>query len=82
MIVKEIKGDRTDVARAQQFDKEVNERIHPNISMPVYGYCTPEGIIAFAVQGDASVLLQDRISEGEEDNGFLETHIFVISASH
>jgi ubiquinone/menaquinone biosynthesis C-methylase UbiE len=27
IIVEEIKGDRTDVARAQQFDKDVNERI-------------------------------------------------------
>jgi SAM-dependent methyltransferase len=82
IIVEEIKGDRTDVARARQFDKDVNERIHPNISMPAYGYCTSKGIIAFAVQVDATVLFHSRISQGEEDNGFLETHIFVISESH
>jgi hypothetical protein len=82
IIVEEIKGDRTDVARARQFDKDVNERIHPNISMPVYGYCTSKGIIAFALQVDATVLFHSRISQGEEDNGFLETHIFVISESH
>ena len=79
IIVEEIKGDRTDVARAQQFDKDVNERIHPNISMPVYGYCTSKGIIAFAVQVGPTVLFHHRLSKGEAVNGFLETHVFVIS---
>jgi hypothetical protein len=38
-----------------------------------------QGIIAFAVQVDASILFHGRISEGEAENGFLETHVFVIS---
>jgi ubiquinone/menaquinone biosynthesis C-methylase UbiE len=82
IIVEEITGDRMDVARAQQFDKDVNERIHPNISMPVYRYCTPKGLLAFAVQVGASVLFHHRLSEGEAANGFLETHVFVIARSH
>ena len=82
IIVEEIKGDRTDVVRARLFDKDVNERIHPNISMPVYGYYTSKGIIAFAVQVGASVLFHHRLSEGETVNGFLETHVFVIARSH
>jgi SAM-dependent methyltransferase len=79
IIVEEIKGDRTDVLRARQFDQEVNEKIHPNISMPVFGYSPAKGRIGFALQLDGRVLFHRRISEGEEDNGFLETHIFVIT---
>jgi hypothetical protein len=79
IIVEEIKGDRTDVLRARQFDQEVNEKIHPNISMPVFGYSPAKGIIGLALQLDGRVLFHRRISEGEEDNGFLETHIFVIT---
>ena len=56
IIVEEIKGDRTYVDRAQQFDRDVNERIHPSISMPVYGYCTSAGMIAFAVQAPYSTI--------------------------
>ena len=82
IIVEEIKGDRTDVVRARQFDKDVNERIHPDVSMPVYGYWTERGVIGFAIQIDAKLLFHRRISAGEADNGFLETHIFVISESH
>ena len=77
IIVEEIAGDQTDVARARQFDKDVNDRIPPNISMPVYGYCTYQGIIGFAGQVGASVLFHRRLSAGEAVNGFLETHVFV-----
>ena len=40
IIVEEIKGDRTDVVRARQFDKDVNERIHPN--MPCMDIAQPK----------------------------------------
>jgi hypothetical protein len=90
--VEEVKGDITNVVRARQFDQEVNQKmhldqevnqkIHPNVSMPVYGYWTARGIIGFAVQIDAKLLFHRRISEGEAENGFLETHVFVISCPH
>jgi hypothetical protein len=79
VIVEEAKGDRTDVVRARQFDQEVNEKIHPNISMPVYGYWTAKGIMGFALELDGRVFFHRRISDGEEENGFLETHIFVLT---
>ena len=81
-IVEEVKRDRTNVVRARQFDQEVNQKIHPNVNMPVYGYWTARGIIGFAVQIDAKLLFHRRISEGEAGNGFLETHVFVISCPH
>jgi SAM-dependent methyltransferase len=68
IIVEEVKGDRTDIVRARQFDQDVNERIHPNIRMPVYGYWTAKGIIGFALQLNGSVLFHRQISEGEEEN--------------
>ena len=80
LIVEEIKGERTDVVRARQFDQEVNDKIHPGNTMPVYGYWTARGIVGFAVQLDGRLLFHRRISEGEEGNGFLETHIFVITS--
>ena len=41
-----------------------------------------EGHSKVAVRLDGKVLFHRRISEGEEDKGFLETHILVISQSH
>lgn len=82
VIVEEIKGSKTDVARAEFFDKDVNEQIPPNAHMPVYGYCTSKGIESLTVELSARNLFHRRISAGQEDNGFLETHIFVICRSH
>jgi hypothetical protein len=73
VIVEEIKGDKTDVVRAQLFDEEVNKQIHPNVHMPVYGYCTSKGIESLAVELNGELLFHYQISDGEEGNGFLET---------
>jgi ubiquinone/menaquinone biosynthesis C-methylase UbiE len=81
VLVEEIKGSKTDVVRAELFDKEVNDKIHPNVHMPVYGYCTSEGIENLVVELNGVLLFHRRISEGEEGNGFLETHVFVISSA-
>jgi ubiquinone/menaquinone biosynthesis C-methylase UbiE len=82
IIVEEIRGNKTDTARAQLFDEQVNKRIHSDVNMPVYGYCTSEGIEELAAELNASVVFHRRISDGQEINGFLETHMFVISHSH
>jgi hypothetical protein len=55
VIVEEIKGNKTDVVRAQLFEKEVNKKIHPNVHMPVYGYCTSKGIESLAVVTTRSI---------------------------
>ena len=81
VLIEEIKGSKTDVVRAELFDKEVNDKIHPNVDMPVYGYCTSKGIESLAVELDGELLFHRRISDGDEGNGFLETHVFVISSS-
>jgi hypothetical protein len=49
--------------------------------MPVYGYCTSTGIESLAVDLSGELLFHRRISDGHEGNGFLETHVFVISSS-
>lgn len=66
---------------AELFDKEENDKIHPNVDMPVYGYCTSTGIESLAVDLSGELLFHRRISDGHEGNGFLETHVFVISSS-
>ena len=58
----------------RRFDSRGSTGMRPNAAM--------EGHSKVAVRLDGKVLLHRRISEGEEDNGFLETHIFVISQSH
>jgi ubiquinone/menaquinone biosynthesis C-methylase UbiE len=81
VLIEEIKGSKTDVVRAELFDKKVNDKIHPNVDMPVYGYCTSKGIESLAAELNAELLFHRRISDGEEGNGFLEMHVFVISSS-
>jgi hypothetical protein len=43
VIVEEIKGNKTDVVRAQLFDEEVNKQIHPNVHMPCLRILHVEG---------------------------------------
>ena len=81
VLIEEVKGSKTDVVRAELFDKEANDKIHPNVDMPVYGYCTSTGIESLAVDLSGELLFHRRISDGHEGNGFLETHVFVISSS-
>ena len=81
VLIEEVKGSKTNVVRAELFDKEMNDKIHPNVHMPVYGYCTAKGIESLAFELNGELLFHRRISDGNEGNGFLETHVFIISSS-
>jgi hypothetical protein len=77
IIVEEIRGPKTNVPRAKAFDKEVNDRIHPTASMPVYNYYSVTDIELFFAELDREIAFHRLISEGSDDNGFSETHVFV-----
>ena len=82
IIVEEIKGDKTDVARAETFDKEMNAKLHPEMAMPVYHYYSSRDIEHFVMQVDGKLLVRRVIAHGTEGNGFLETHLFVVSPGY
>ena len=47
--------------------------------MPVYHYYSSRDIEHFVMQVDGKMLVRRVIAYGTEDNGFLETHLFVVS---
>ena len=77
IIVEEIRGSKTDVARAKIFDQEVNDKIHQGVSMPVYNYYSATEVLEFFKELGSKVVFHHVISEGSEENGFLETRVFV-----
>lgn len=81
VIVEELKGDNTDIVRAKLFDQEVNGRIHPGTPMPVYNYYSESDLRGFVEQVAGNVIFHSRVSPGDEENGYLETHVLVIAAS-
>lgn len=77
IIVEEIQGEKTNLPRAKIFDQEVNEKIHPNVIMPVYRYYTEKEIRNFFQTLGRTMSLHHVVSRGSDENGFLETHVFV-----
>jgi len=77
VIVEEIAGARTDVARAKKFDQEVNDQIHPGTLMPVYKYYTKGEIERLFEKLSRKLVFHAVVSIGTPENGFLETQVFV-----
>ncbi len=77
IIVEEIISERTHLARAKEFDREMNEHIHPGTAMPVYRYYSAAEIGQFLEQLNCELRFHTLVSTGSPENGFLETHVFV-----
>jgi len=46
VIVEEVTGPKTDIARARAFDSDMNGHLHPGVPMPVFGYLSAEAVKA------------------------------------
>lgn len=77
VIVEEVTGPKTDIARARAFDKEMNDHLHPGVPMPVFGYLSADAVKAQLSAVGASPIAQSVVSMGSDENGWLETHVFV-----
>ncbi len=77
IIVEEIAGARTDIARAKAFDREVNDRLHPGTRMPVYKYYSRLELEQLLKRLGQKLLFHALVSAGSAENGFLETQVFV-----
>ena len=77
LVVEEIRGERTDVARAKAYDEAVNMRMHSSIPMPVRAYFSSEEMEALLVRLGHKVGSHEVINRGSNKNGFLEKHFFV-----
>jgi hypothetical protein len=77
VIVEEVTGPKTDIARARAFDKEMNDYLHPGVPMPVFGYVSPDAVKAQLSAAGAAPIAHSVVSIGSDENGWLETHVFV-----
>lgn len=82
VIVEEVTGPNTDIARAQAFDKDMNGHLHPGVLMPVFGYLSADAAKAQLSAAGAPPLAHAAVSMGSDENGRLETHVFVGGARH
>src|SRR4051795_6868968 len=46
VMVEEVTGPNTDIARARAFDKDMNGHLHPGVPMPVFGYLSADAVNA------------------------------------
>jgi ubiquinone/menaquinone biosynthesis C-methylase UbiE len=81
VIVEEVLGPNTDIERALAFDREVNDRLHPGTPMPVFGYLSAPEVKAQLSAATALPAAHTVVSIGSQENGWLETHVFVGRAS-
>src|SRR3954464_12367783 len=77
VIVEEVAGPKTDIARARAFDKDMNGHLHPGAPMPVFGYLSAAAVNAQLSAAGAPPLAHAVVSMGSDENGWLETHVFV-----
>jgi ubiquinone/menaquinone biosynthesis C-methylase UbiE len=77
VVVEEVMGPKTDIARARDFDREMNAHLHPGVAMPVFGYLSAGAVKAQLSAAGAPVVAHSVVSIGSDENGWLETHVFV-----
>jgi len=77
VIVEEVRGPKTDIARARAFDRDTNAHLHPGVPMPVFGYLSADSVKAQLSAAGAPPVTQSVVSIGSDENGWLETHVFV-----
>jgi len=77
VIVEEVAGPNTDIARARAFDKDMNGHLHPGVLMPVFDYLSPDALRAQLSAAGAPPVGHAVVSMGSDENGWLETHVFV-----
>jgi ubiquinone/menaquinone biosynthesis C-methylase UbiE len=77
IIIEEIASSETDVIAAVAFDKKVNDVIHPGIEMKVFKYYRQPQLETSLKEAGLKVIYHEVLSNGSEENGFLETHVFV-----
>ena len=81
VIVEEVVGPKTDLTRARAFDREMNDHLHPGVSMPVFDYLSADAVKAQLFAVGAPSIAHSVVSMGSDQNGWLETHVFVGRAS-
>ena len=77
VIVEEVTGPNTDIARARAFDSDMNGHLHPGVPMPVFGYLSADAVKAQLSAAGAAPVAHAVVSMGSDENGWLETHVFV-----
>src|SRR4051812_168774 len=77
VIVEEVTGPKTDIPRARAFDRDMNDHLHPGVLMPVFGYLSADAVKARLSAAGAPLVAHAVISMGSDENGWLETHVFV-----
>lgn len=77
VIVEEVTGPNTDIARARAFDKDMNDHLHPGVPMPVFEYLSADAVKAQLSAVGAPPIAHTVVSTGSDENGWLETHVFV-----
>jgi ubiquinone/menaquinone biosynthesis C-methylase UbiE len=77
VIVEEVTGPKTNIARARAFDSDMNGHLHPGVPMPVFGYLSADAVKAQLSAAGAPPVAHRVVSMGSGDNGWLETHVFV-----
>jgi hypothetical protein len=77
VIVEEVTGPKTDIARARAFDKDMNDHLHPGVPMPVFDYLSADAVKAQLFAVGALPVAHSVVSMGSDENGWLETHVFV-----
>ena len=79
--MEEVTGAKTDIVRAELFDRPMNAKLHPNMPMPVYRYYSLREIERLVADVDGEVRFHREILKGNDGTGFLETHLFVLHAN-
>jgi hypothetical protein len=77
VIIEEVTGPNTDIARARAFDKAMNGHLHSSVLMPVFGYLSADAVKTQLSAAGAPPVAHAVVSMGSDENGWLETHVFV-----
>ena len=77
VIVEEVTGAKTDIARARAFDQDMNAHLHPGVPMPVFGYLSADAVKAQLSAAGVPPVAHSVVSMGSGENGWLQTHVFV-----
>lgn len=78
IVIEESKTEKTNLELARKFDAEMNEKIHPNVDMPIYRYYDDEELKNYFKNANLEILEEKVLNETKEEHGCLQNKAYVL----
>lgn len=81
IVIEETKTEKTNLELAKKFDAEMNEKIHPDVDMPIYRYYDDTELKNYFKNANLEIIEERILNETKEEHGCLQNKAYVLSTN-